>query len=149
MLVEAIRLTKRADAFTSDYTPFSIIRQILEREGEFNEWQDEMTFSFGGFGLNYAAVGPVRESALDYLDCALEGNGSAALQAVYVMEDLLHNYLNRVVRESSEDEISGNIESGSGVFRRYSCVTSFRVAQSSRQRSTMHCDPRLGATVLT
>jgi hypothetical protein len=106
MLVEAIRLTKRADAFTSDYTPFSIIRQILEREGEFNEWQDEMTFSFGGFGLNYVAVGPVRESALDYLDCALEGNGSAALQAVYVMEDLLHNYLNRVVRESSEDEIN-------------------------------------------
>jgi hypothetical protein len=105
VLVEAIRLTKRADAFTSDYTPFSIIRQILEREGEFNECQDEMTFSFGGFGLNYVAVGPVRESALDYLDCALEGNGSAALQAVYVMEDLLHNYLNRVVRESSEDEI--------------------------------------------
>ena len=105
MLVEAIRLTKRADAFTSDYTPFSIMRQILEREGEFNEWQDEMTFSFGGFGLNYVAVGPVRESALDYLDFALEGDGSAALQAVYVMEDLLHDYLNRVVRESSEDEI--------------------------------------------
>ena len=106
MLVEAIRLTKRADAFTSDYTPFSIIRQILEREGEFNEWQDEMTFSFGGFGLNYVAVGPVRESALDYLDFALHGGGSPALQAVYVMEDLLHNYLNRVVRESSEEEIS-------------------------------------------
>lgn len=105
MLVQAIRLTKRADAFTSDYTLFSIIRQILEREGEFNEWQDEMTFSFGGFGLNYVAVGPVRESALDYLDFALEGDGSAALEVVYVMEDLLHNYLNRVVRQSSEEEI--------------------------------------------
>jgi hypothetical protein len=43
MLVEAILLTKRADAFTSDYTPVSIIRQILERESESNEWQDEIT----------------------------------------------------------------------------------------------------------
>jgi hypothetical protein len=50
-------------------------------------------------------VGPVRESALDYLDFALEGDGSAALEAVYVMEDLLHNYLNRVVRQSSEEEV--------------------------------------------
>lgn len=64
-----------------------------------------MTFSFGGCGLNYVAVGPVRESALDYLDFALQGDGSPALQAVYVMEDLVHNYLNRVVRESSEEEI--------------------------------------------
>src|SRR5262249_51673934 len=104
MLLEAIRLTKRADAFTSDYTPFTLIRQLLEKEGEFNDWQDEMTFSFGGFGLNYAAVGPVRESALDYLEFALEGDGSPALQAVYIMEDLLHDYLNRVVRESTEDE---------------------------------------------
>ena len=47
MLVEAIRLTHRIDAFTSDYTPFTLIHQILEREGEFNEWQDEMTLSFG------------------------------------------------------------------------------------------------------
>lgn len=105
MLLQAIRLTKRADAFTSDDSPFSIIRQILEREGEYNEWQDERTFSFGGFGLNYVAVGPVRESALDYLEFALEGDGSPALHAIYLMEDLLHNYLNRVVRESTDEEI--------------------------------------------
>ena len=104
MLVEAIRLTRRADAFTNDFTPFTLIHQILEREGEFNEWQDEMTMSFGGFGLNYAAVGPVRESALDYLDFALEGDGNPALHAVSVMQDLLHSYLNRVVRESTEEE---------------------------------------------
>ena len=104
MLVESVRLTHRADAFTSDYTPFALIQQILEREGEFNEWQDEMTMSFGGFGLNYAAVGPVRESALDYLDFALEGDGSLALHAVSVMQDLLHSYLNRIGRESTEDE---------------------------------------------
>jgi hypothetical protein len=60
--------------------------------------------SFGGFGLNYAAVGPVRGSALDYLDFALEGDSSPALHAVSVMQDLLHSYLNRVGRESTEDE---------------------------------------------
>jgi hypothetical protein len=104
MLVEAIRLTNQVDAFLSDYTPFTLIRQILEREGEFEEWQDEMTISFGGFGLNYAAVGPVRESALDYLDFALEGDGNPALHAVYIMQDLLHGYLNRVGRQSTEQE---------------------------------------------
>jgi Domain of unknown function (DUF4062) len=104
MLVEAIRLTHRIDAFASDYTPFILIGQILEREGEFNEWQDEMTMSFGGFGLNYNAVGPVRESALDYLDFVLEGDGSPAMHAVSVMQDLLHNFLTRVGRGSTEEE---------------------------------------------
>jgi hypothetical protein len=104
MLVEAIRLTHRGDAFTGDYTPFALIHQILEREGEFNEWQDEMTMSFGGFGLNYAAVGPARESALDYLDFVLEGDGSPALHAVSIMQDLLHNFLTRVGRGSTEHE---------------------------------------------
>jgi Domain of unknown function (DUF4062) len=104
MLVQAIRLTQRADAFTGDFTPFTLIEQILEREGEFTEWDDERTMSFGGFGLNYAAVGPVRESALDYLDCVLESDGSPALHAICIMQDLLHSFLNRVVRVSSEDE---------------------------------------------
>ena len=81
-----------------------MIQQILERDGEFNEWQDETTMSFGGFGLNYAAVGPVRESALDYLDFVLEGDGSPALHAVSIMEGLLHNYLNRMGRETTEHE---------------------------------------------
>jgi hypothetical protein len=105
MLVEAIRLTQRNDAFTSDFTPFTLIHQILEREGEYNEWQDETTISFGGFGLNYAAVGPVRESALDYLEFALEGDGNPALQALSIMQNLLHNFLNRVGRRSTEHEL--------------------------------------------
>jgi hypothetical protein len=104
MLVEAIRLTRHADAFTNEFTPFTLLQQILEREGEFNEWQDEMTMSFGGFGLNYKGVGPVRESALDYLDFALEGDGNPALHAVSVMEALLHSYLNRVGRGATEEE---------------------------------------------
>lgn len=104
MLIQAIRLNRRADAFTSEYTPFTLIRQILERDGEFNEWQDDESMTFGGFGLNYRAVGPVRESALDYLDFVLAGDGSLALHAVSIMETLLHNYLNRMGRESTDEE---------------------------------------------
>lgn len=104
MLVQAIRLIDRADAFTAEFTPFTLIEQMLEREGEFNDWEDERTMSFGGFGLNYAAVGPVRESALDYLEFALQSDGSPALHAVSIMQDLLHSFLNRVGRVSSEEE---------------------------------------------
>ena len=104
MLLQAILLTKRSDAFTDGYTPFEIIRQLLERDGEFTEWQDEMTMSFGGFGLNYAEVGPVRSSALDYLDFALAGDGIPAIQAVQIMEHLLHNFLTRMGRARSSEE---------------------------------------------
>jgi hypothetical protein len=58
----------------------------------------------GGFGLNYAAVGPVRRSALDYLDSALAGDGFPAIQAVAIMEGLLHNYLTRMGRATSPEE---------------------------------------------
>jgi hypothetical protein len=104
MLVQAIRLSDRADAFTAEFTPFTLIEQMLQREGEFNDWEDERTISFGGFGLNYAAVGPVRESALDYLDFALECDGSPALRSVSIMQNLLHHFLNRVGRRSTERE---------------------------------------------
>ncbi len=104
MLLQAIRLMSRPDAFTEEYTPFDIIRQLLEKDGEFTEWQDETTMSFGGFGLNYAAVGPVRRSALDYLDFALAGDGIPAIQSIAIMEKLLHNYLNRMGRASSPEE---------------------------------------------
>jgi hypothetical protein len=100
-----IQLTHRDDAFTGEYTPFELINQALEREGEFSEWQDEATMSFGGFGLNYLAVGPVRESALDYLDFALAGDGNKALHAVKIMRHLLPNHLNRVGRPSTEHEM--------------------------------------------
>ena len=104
MLVQAIRLAGRDDAFTSDFTPFSLINQILERDGEYSEWRDDDTFSLGGFGLNYAAVGPVRESALDYLEFALAGDGAPALFVIPIMESLLHNFLTRMGRERTADE---------------------------------------------
>jgi hypothetical protein len=104
MLLQAIRLAKRPDAFTGDFTPFEIIEEILEREGEFTEWQDENAMSFGSFGLNYAAVGPVRESTLDYLEFILGGDGRPAYIAIGLLERLLHNFLNRMGRGSSEEE---------------------------------------------
>ena len=104
MLLQAVRLLTRPDACAGQYTPFEIIRQLLETDGEFTEWQDEMTMSFGGFGLNYEAVGPVRGSAFDYLDFALAGDGISAIQAVDLMERLLHNHLNRMGRVSSPEE---------------------------------------------
>jgi hypothetical protein len=104
MLVQAIRLTHRDDAFKGEFTPFTIIKQVLERDGEFNEWRDDDTFSFGGFGLNYAGVGPVRENAIDYLEFALAGDGAPALCAVPIMESLLHNFLTRMGRERTADE---------------------------------------------
>jgi hypothetical protein len=99
-------------ALTKDYTPFDIIRQLLEKDGEFTEWQDESTMSIGGFGLNYAAVGPVRRSALDYLEFALSGDGIPAIQSVQIMEHLAAHYLNRMGRVSSPEEVvwqSGNV----------------------------------------
>lgn len=104
MLVQAIRLTRRDDAFTSDFTPFTLINQILERDGQYSEWRDDDTYSVGGFGLNYAAVGPVRESALDYLEFALAGNGAPALCVIPIMGSLLHNFLTRMGRERTADE---------------------------------------------
>jgi hypothetical protein len=120
MLLQAIRLMSRPDAFTGDYTPFDIIRQLLEKDGEFTEWQDESTMSFGGFGLNYAAVGPVRRSALDYLEFALSGDGIPAIQSVQIMEHLLHNYLNRMGRVSSPEEVAWQDE------ERERCLTALR-----------------------
>jgi hypothetical protein len=147
VLIEAIWLARRADAFTGDFTPFTLIQQLLEREGEFNELQDETTVTFGGFGLNYAAVGPVRESALDYLEYALDRDGSPALHAVSLMERLLHNYLNRVGRQTTEDEKSWQTRERERCFhallRRYKQPASFllqaKIYDAVRSATAIHC----------
>jgi hypothetical protein len=104
MLLNAIRLVERPDAFAIEFTPFTLISKIMEREGEFTEWNDETSISFGGFGLNYLGVGPVRESALSYLEYALNHDGRPALEAVHILEDLLHYYLTRAGRQRTESE---------------------------------------------
>jgi hypothetical protein len=104
MLVQAIRLAQRGDAFDSEFTPFITLKEILEREGEINSWEDENTISFGSFGLNYAVVGPVRENAIDYLETTVQADGLPAYQTVEMLERLLHNFLNRGTRVTSDEE---------------------------------------------
>lgn len=105
VLLQAIRLTRRRDALAFEFTPFSMISEILEREGEFNEWAEENTISFGGFGLNYQAVGPVRENAIDFLEYVLETDGPSTYIAIGMLKKQLHNFLNRVSRISTEEEL--------------------------------------------
>jgi hypothetical protein len=106
VLVHCIRLCKRPEAFQSSFTPLDVIDQILEREGEYTEF-DGYTVRFGGFGLNYAIVGLMRENAIDFLGSLLdEGDDRIAVRAVRSLERLLHQSLNRVGRESSDDEMN-------------------------------------------
>lgn len=147
MLVQAIRLTHREDAFTGDFTPFSLINKILERDGEYSEWRDDNAYSFGGFGFNYAAVGPVRESALDYLEFALAGDGTKALCAISIMEGLLHNFLTRMGRErTAEEEEWQNRERKrclSALVRRYGAPASpllkARIYDALRSATAINC----------
>lgn len=104
MLLQAIRLSKRADAFEREFTPIALIAMLLEREGEFTEFNDN-TVSFGGFGLNIAAVGPVRQNALEFLESSLSSDRIVlAVDAAKTLGSLLQGYLNRVGRKSHESE---------------------------------------------
>lgn len=63
--------------------------------------------SFGGFGLNIAAVGPLRQNALEFLEFSLSSERDVlAVKAAQSLGSLLPQYLNRVVGESSESEIA-------------------------------------------
>lgn len=106
VFLHCIRLCESPGAFQSSFTPLDVIDQILEREGEYTEF-DGNTFRFGAFGLNYAVVGLMRENAIDFLGSLLDnGNDRVAVRAVHSLERLLHQYLNRVGRESTDDEVS-------------------------------------------
>jgi hypothetical protein len=151
MLVQAIRLTYLDDAFTGEFTPFILIKQILERDGEFNEWRDENTFSFCGFGLNYTAVGPVRENAIDFLEVALAGDGSPALCVIQIMEDLLHNFLTRMGRERTveEDEWQNRerVRCLGALCRRYgepaSALLKARIYDALRSATAINCPEKI------
>lgn len=106
VLLHCIRLCRRPEAFAASFTPLDVIDQILEREGEYTEF-DGNTFRFGGFGLNYAVVGLMRENAIDFLGSLLDdGNDRVAVRAAHSLERLLHQYLNRVGREPTDDEVN-------------------------------------------
>jgi hypothetical protein len=106
MLLQCIRLCRKPGAFDSSFTPVDLIDQILEREGEFNQL-DGYKLSFGGFELNYAVVGPTRQNAIDFLSSLIaEGNDRVAVRAIHSLDHLLHEYLTRVGRERSQNEVT-------------------------------------------
>lgn len=106
VLLQCVRLCQRPGAFDFLFTPLDMIDQILEREGEFTEWSGN-TFRFGGFGLNYAVVGPLRQNAIDFLESLIAGaDDRIAVRAVHSLDRLLHQYLNRVGREPTQDELN-------------------------------------------
>jgi hypothetical protein len=106
MLLQCVRLCGRPDAFEHEFTPLDILDEIMEREGE---WSDTQGYSvtLGGFGLNYAAVAPVRQSALSFLEFLLAAEQcGVAVRAAHSLSSLLHGHLNRFGRESSKDELA-------------------------------------------
>ena len=105
MLLQAIRLTQRPDAFSADFTPFDLIDKLLEREGEFTE-HDGNTVTFGGFGLNIAAVAPLRQNGLDFLEHSLYSDKEiVAVRAARSLGGICPAYLNRVGRQSADAEV--------------------------------------------
>lgn len=106
VLLHCIRLCRRTGAFVASFTPLDIIDQVLEREGEYTEVVG-YTVRFGGFGLNYSVVGLMRQNAIDFLDSLLDDRKDrAAVRAVHSLGRLLHQSLNRVGRESTDDEMN-------------------------------------------
>ena len=105
MLLQCVRLTKRRDAFERGFTPIDIIDEILEREGEVDEF-DGNVFRFGGFALNYSAVELLRKNAINFLEYLLaESDDRVAVRAIHSLDSLLHNYLNRIGHESTQEEL--------------------------------------------
>jgi hypothetical protein len=105
MLLQAIRLTSFPDAFDREFTPFDLIGSLLEREGEFTEFSDNIV-SFGGFGLNIAAIGVLRQNALQFLETCLDsGTEVKAVASARLLGSLLYGYLPRVGRRPGEAEL--------------------------------------------
>ncbi|AEU37467.1 hypothetical protein [Granulicella mallensis] len=105
MLLQCVRLCKRDDAFDRSFTPLDILDEILEHEGEFTESRGN-SVAFGAFGLNYTAVAPVRENALQFLESLLYSECCAvAVRAIRSLQRLLYRFLNRMGRESTPEEL--------------------------------------------
>jgi len=98
------RLSRDPQAFDSSFTPLSIVDKLLAKEGEFTE-SEGYTISFGGFGLNYAIVRPIREKALRTVEACLgSDNSRAALRATESVSRVLSGFLPAVGRRISDEE---------------------------------------------
>jgi hypothetical protein len=106
MLLQCIRLSTLEGALDAPFTPFDLIDVLLESEGEFTELSGN-TVRFGGFALNYPAVGPVRKNALQFLKFLLSSpEDGKAVRAARTLGWLLHEYLTRVGRQRSPEEVA-------------------------------------------
>lgn len=101
----AARLCQDPRTFDGPFTPLDIVDKLLAKEGEFTESEGH-TVRFGGFGLNYPVVRPVREKALGIVDtCLNSDNPKIALRATKSVSNVLSGYLPMVGRGPSEDEV--------------------------------------------
>lgn len=105
MAAFAARLCQDPRTFDGPFTPLDIVDKLLAKEGEFTESEGH-TVRFGGFGLNYPVVRPVREKALGIVDACLNSDDpKIALRATKSVANVLSGHLPMVGRAPSEDEI--------------------------------------------
>jgi len=100
----AARLCQDPRLFDGPFTPLDIVDKLLAKEGEFTE-SEGYTVKFGGFGLNYAVVRPVREKALRIVDACLNSDDPRiALRATKSISHVLSGFLPMIGRGVSDDE---------------------------------------------
>lgn len=100
----AERMCREARAFEGPFTPLDIVDKLLAKEGQFTE-SEGFTISFGGFGLNYHVVRPVREKALRIIESCLNSDDSKiALRATQSISRVLSGFLPMIGHVVSEEE---------------------------------------------
>jgi hypothetical protein len=100
----AARMCREAHAFEGPFTPLDIVDKLLAKEGQFTE-SEGFTFSFGGFGLNYHVVRPVREKALGIIENVLNSDDpKIALRATESVSRVLSGFLPMVGHVVSAEE---------------------------------------------
>ena len=93
-------------AFDGPHTPLDLADKLLVKEGQFTEG-DGFSFSFGGFPLNYNAVNPSRERALELVETTLNSdNPRVALRAIRSISHVLSGFLPLVGRQVGSEELA-------------------------------------------
>jgi hypothetical protein len=100
----AARMCRERDGFDGPFTPMDIVDKLLAKEGKFTE-SEGFTVSFGGFGLNYAVVRPVREKGLGLIaNCLNSDDSKIALRATESISRVLSGFLPMIGHVVSEEE---------------------------------------------
>jgi hypothetical protein len=100
----AARMCRERGAFDGAFSPLDIVDKLLAKEGKFTE-SEGFTISFGGFGLNYPVVRPVREKALGIIESCLNSDDpKIALRAIESTARVLSGFLPMIGHVVSEEE---------------------------------------------